>query len=197
MSCGLCKLVLEESQHKATLMCGHSLHTHCFIIGLIQTDIHDKVCEECTENVITPEIHAAIIESRDTSKIYKVLEETSEDFNNDIKIITTKNKEYTKSVNKFKSKLTPIISEFKAHVRPQINLLKNYIKNKISTIKQTQEYKDAVKKHTDHERSYNKITTKYNLGPYEFRDYLINKGKYVSVYTSVSRRLERQFRIRI
>ena len=197
MSCGLCKLVLEESQHKATLMCGHSVHTRCFIIAQIHTDIYDQVCEECTENVITPEIHATIRKSRINSKPYKELEKNSEDFNNDIKIIITKNKEYIKSVNKFKSKLTPIISEFKAHVTSQINILKNYIKNKLSTIKQIDEYKDAVKKQTDCKRSYNKISTKYNLNPYEFRDYLINKNKYFSVYDSVSYELERKFRIRI
>jgi len=197
MSCGLCKLVLEETQHKATLMCGHSVHTRCFIIEVIQNDIYGQFCDECTENVITPEIHEIIRKTRIDSKPYKKLEESSEDFNNDIKIITTKNKEYTKSASKFKSKLTPIISEFNSYVRPQINILKNYIKNKLSTIKQTQEYKDAVKKHTDCRRTYNKISTKYNLSPYEFRDYLINKGKYVSVYISVSRELERKFRIRI
>ena len=195
MSCGLCSLVLEETQPKTTLMCGHIVHTRCFIIGVMYNDIEHLLCRECEERVVTPEINATVYP--ETPDSCKILEETSEEFRSCIKNIITKNKEYNKSVSKFKRIITPIISEFKAHVRPQISILKNYIKSKLSTIKETQEYKTAVKKCSEFSRCHKKISTKYNLGSYEFRNYLRSKHDYFSLYNSVLSQLERKFRIRI
>jgi hypothetical protein len=197
MNCSTCNLVLEEAQPKTTLLCGHIIHTQCFITDILRSDIERISCGECTIRVVTPEIYAIVYPNVPDS--CKNLEETSEDFRNDVKILSTKNTDYNKSVSKFKRKIAPIVSEYKTHVSPQISILKSYIKNKMKIIKETQEYADVMKKQTALNRHHKKTYTKYNLAPYEFRNY-IRRSHRIDLkgwYQSVSNKLARKFRIRI
>ena len=58
MNCSFCNLVLEEEQPKATLMCGHIIHTSCFIINVMRSNIERISCVECEERIVTPALYA-------------------------------------------------------------------------------------------------------------------------------------------
>lgn len=197
MNCSCCNLEIEALHPKATLMCGHTIHTRCCIILVMRNDIERISCIDCNSRVVTPDIYDIVYPSIPDK--CAELNETSEEFRNDIQSLATKTMEYTKSVSKFKRKIAPIISEFKTHVKPQISILKNYIKNKLKTIKETEEYNDALKKQSALNRHQKKTYIKYNLAPCEFRNYIRRNHRInlLNWYQSITNRLGRKFRIRI
>ena len=198
MNCIYCNLVMEEAQAKATLLCGHTVHTKCFIIEAFRTDVERMACMECQLNIVTPEIYGIVYPV--TTDSCKTLHESSEDFRNDIKLLITKHKEYTKNVSKFKRKLAPILSDFKTYIKPQIYILKMYINAKLKLIKETEEFIDAKKKESLLSRFFKKMYIKYNLSPYEFRNFVRTNNKIILLntrYQSLNHRLLRKFRIRI
>jgi hypothetical protein len=189
--------VLEEAQPKSSFMCGHIVHTKCFIIEILRSDIERLSCGECNERIVTPDIYTIVYPVIPDS--CKVLEETSEEFRNDIQSLAIKNNIYTKSVSKFKRRIAPIVSEFKTHTKPQISILKNYIKNKLKIIKETEEYNDVINKQSSLNRYHKKTSIKYNLSPYEFRNY-IRRNQGITLFSwhqSISNKLARKFRIRL
>jgi len=190
MTCNLCSLVFEETQPRATLMCGHIVHTQCLIIEVLKGN---RTCNECFENIITSAIYDII--HPDTSKSYKVLEETSEDFCSDIKILVKNNKDYKKSASKFKKVLSPIVSMYKSQIKSQINLLKNYIKDKLKSIKETEIYKNTVRLQKRFNRLRLGMLMKHNLNYHDFIRYL-TKNK-IKSDCPINYMLERKFRIRI
>ena len=197
MNCIYCNLVLEETQMKASLMCGHTVHTKCFIIEAFRTDIERMACMECQLNIVTPEIYGIVYPV--TTDSCKALHETSEDFRNDVKRLVTKHKEYTKGASKFRRKMAPILSDFKTYIKPQIFILKMYINSKVKLIKETEEFIDAKKKESLLTRFVKKMQTKYNLSPYEFRNFIRrnNNINIVCRYRSLTPQILRKFRIRI
>jgi hypothetical protein len=197
MNCLCCNLEIEDLQPKTTLMCGHTIHTRCCIILVMRNDIERITCIDCNTPVVTPDIYDVVYPPIPDK--CAELTVTSEEFRKDIKTLTTKSREFTKSVSKFKRKIAPIIREFKTHVKPQISILKNYIKNKLKTIKETEEYNEALKKQSALNRHQKKTYIKYNLGPSEFRNHIrrIYRINLLNWYQSISNRLVRKFRIRI
>ena len=196
MNCSFCNLVLEEEQTKATLMCGHIIHTSCFIINIMRSNIERIRCVECEERIVTPTIYEIVYPPGQESCIK--LEETSEDFRTMTDKLIKNYKIYTKSESKFKRKMSPIIKEYKLTVKPQITILKNYIKSKKNIITKFEEYKDTVKKNSSFSRLYNKILTKYNVSRYELRSY-IRQHKHTNIHfrCTLSSMINRRFRIRI
>jgi len=197
MNCSCCNLVLEELQPKTTLMCGHTVHTRCCIILIMRNDIERISCMGCNIKIVSLDIYEEVYPK--VPDKCKELNESSDEFRNDVQSLAIKNREYTKSVSKFKRKIAPIVSEFKTHVKPQISILKSYIKNKLKIIKETEEYKNAIKKQTSLNRCHKKTYIKYNLSPCEFRNY-IRRNHNINLagwYQSVSNKLARKFRIKI
>lgn len=196
MNCSCCNLVLKEEQPKATLMCGHLIHTSCFIINIMRSDIERISCLECEERIVTPTLYAIVYPPSQDPCIK--LHETSEEFRNTTDKLILNYKIFTKSESKFKKKLAPIINEFKLNVKPQITILKNYIKSKKKCIKELEEYSDSLKKKNTFNRLFNKILAKYNISSYEFRKYLRRyKHTIIQIRYSLISKIDRKFRIRI
>ena len=197
MNCYCCNLVLEDSQPKTTQLCGHVIHTSCFIIEIMRNDIERLRCGECEQAVVTPTIYEIVYPPVQDS--CKSLEETSEEFRNKIQIVIDKNKEYSKIESKFKRKIAPIVAEYKSHVKPQIAILKSYIKSKVNLIKKFEEYSYITKKYNALVRAYRGIYVEYNISEYELRTYL-RREKNIVVryrYSNCAHGVKNKFRIRI
>jgi hypothetical protein len=203
MNCGRCNLIIEDVQPKTTLMCGHILHTRCFIINVIQREIEYIQCNTCSEKVVTEDINKELYPIRDRNILAK-LQESSEEFRNIISTTIIKYKECIKAEKKFKIKSKPIINEYKLNVRPQIQILKNYIKSKKKDIKSLEEYKELTKKRISLICIIKKILDKYNVSSTDFKLYMrqynninIHRSSIVNLYYNLSIQLNRKFRVRL
>ena len=172
--CGFCEEELGQLP-QTTLECQHICHTRCLLINVAachQADLRSK-CTLCQSVIISRDTQLAIFQKAEElmtvirtdpdDATVRILNESSEDFKQDVKVLNEKKKTVIKLVKEFRKKRNQIHTEYKETTKELLMILRGTHKQTLKNVFKTEEYALAKKAIRAYGTQFSKMSTKYNI----------------------------------